>query len=61
MRRPREKDVNFHRWAQDVRWEKISFIKALIAAGEYETEEKLETAAERLQWELMQGGRLERS
>ena len=37
---------------QGVRWEKVRAIKALLAAGKYETEKKLEVAIERLCQEL---------
>jgi len=36
----------------DVRWEKVYVIKAQIARGEYESEEKLEIAVERIIEEL---------
>jgi len=35
-----------------VRWEKVYVIKAQIARGEYESEEKLEIAVERIIEEL---------
>ncbi len=37
---------------KDVRWEKVYAIKAQIARGEYETEERLDIAVQRLFEEL---------